>query len=185
MRKYLFLLLLGLIGINNSAQNSGVSFELHYPIIIPDSKNYVDEANGIIGGSVQFQFSNSDLLNYGIKYKFDQIASRVTFENTSTVNDLNFLTHHINLFGNYNLDRSETIKAVLESGITFYKYKNSSTNPAFFGFNISPGLNVQFHEKFYGLLNYSYVKTSLKQKQTNFRDRETMQFVRIGFGFKL
>ena len=168
-----------------NAQDSGVSFELHYPILIPDATNYVSETNGVIGGGIGFQFSDADVFNYGLKYKFDQISSRTTLIGSNTSNSLNFMIHSINAFGTVNLNNSQTVKGVVEAGIAFYKYRESTTQPSYFGFDLGPGINVEFNEQFYAFGSYNFLKTQLKQKQTGYIESEKLQAIRIGVGFKL
>lgn len=171
--------------IPTNAQNSGVSFQLHYPLIIPADDNYVNDVSGIIGGSISFQFTDEPVYNYGIKYTFDQIASRTNSRYTTTVTELNFMTHHINGFGTANLNYSETVKGVVEAGISFYKYRESTTQPSYFGFNTGTGINFEFHDHFYAFASYNFIKTSLKNKQTEYIEKETLQAIRAGIGFKL
>lgn len=171
--------------IPTNAQNSGVAFELHYPIIIPADANYVNDISGIIGGSISFQFTDNPVYNYGLKYTFDQLASRANSRYTTAVTELNFMTHHIDGFGTVNLNSTQTVKGVLEAGISFYKYRESTLQPSYFGYNVGPGINVEFHERFYAFASYHFIKTGLKDKQTEFIEKETMQAIRAGIGFKL
>ncbi len=141
--------------------------------------------NGLLGGAVGFQISDNMDFNYGLKYKFDQLVFNTTYDNSHNVTRTSFMMHHVNGFGTYSINDSETFKAVLEGGLSFYKYKRSNLQPSFFGFNISPGLNLEFRNQFYLFLNYSFIKTKLKRRQTGFIENEKMNTVRLGVGFKL
>lgn len=167
------------------AQNSGVAFELHYPLAFADTYNFTNEIYGIIGGSVALQLSDNTDFNYGLKYKFDQLIYNTLYNNSKTVNRNNFMIHHVNGFGTFSLNQSETIKLGLEGGLTFYKYRKSNYQPSYFGFNISPGLIYEFEKQFYIFAHYSYIKAALKQKQTGYVDQEKLQVTRVGIGFRL
>lgn len=167
------------------AQDSGVSFELHYPFAIADVQNNTTELTGLLGAAVGFQFSNMSNFNYGIKYKFDQYTYSQDRLNSIQTERKNFMMHNINGFGKYYINYSGTMEAVFEGGLTFYKYNKSNTQPSYFGFNLNPGLNYNFHENFYALVNYSYINTGLKDRQTEYVKKEQFHVFRVGIGFKL
>lgn len=170
--------------INLTAQNSGVSVELHYPYVSSNSNNNYSDVNGIFGGVVRFQFTDNDFANYGISYQFDMSQ---TYEKNyiNDVNKLNFLMNHIDGFVLLKLDDVNDLQFLIQSGFTFYKYKENNYQPGFTGFNIGGGLQYPLNEKFYIHATYNWLKATIKQKQTNFVDGEKYGIVRAGIGFNI
>ncbi len=93
MQKLLFILVLFFHFQNLLfAQNSGISVELHYPLTMPAEKNNYSDVNGFFGMGFQFQFTDNEVLNYGIEYKFDlnQTYQRYDYGSSQT-DSFNFM----------------------------------------------------------------------------------------------
>jgi hypothetical protein len=185
MNKYFFFLLLSLGFLSQSiAQDSGLSFELHYPIDFEKSTNQYTDVQGIFGGSLQYQLTDNNEFNYGIEYKFDLNQGRKILQ-YSTGETFNFLINHINFFTKLNLDEYEKFKLYIAAGFSVYNYNKSSTSSSYTGFNGNLGFTYDLIERIYFQSNFSYVKAFLKQKQTGYVDTESRQIIRLGIGFKL
>lgn len=168
------------------AQNSGISVELHYPLTMPAEKNNYSDVNGVFGMGFQFQFTDNEVLNYGIEYKFDMNQTYQRYDYGSSQTDsFNFMMNHLNVFSKTNLNRAQNIKFYTDAGFTFYKYKEGQGQQGFTGFNVGAGLNYEFIEKFYFQATYHYINTGIKQQQTDFIDKENFNLFRIGIGFKI
>lgn len=167
------------------AQESGISLEIHYPIVIADPSNFSSEISGLFGANFLFQFSNNEMIDYGIKYTFDQIQTQQSIYNNNQINKYNFVMSHIDGFGVIDLNSQKNLKANIEGGISFYKYQKSTTQPGYFGFNAGTGLNYEFERRFYAFLHYNFIRTSRNEKQTDYVKIEKIQAFRIGIGLKL
>lgn len=184
MRNFIFLTIFLSSLLNVFAQKTGISAELHYPFLMPSDKNNYSDVNGIFGGAFQFQFTDNEVVNYGIEYKFDINQTYQKYEN-STPDKFNFVMNHINGVLKVNLDLMQKTQLYTDAGFTFYKYKGGSQQQGFTGFNVGAGLNYQFIEQFYGQLTYNYVNAGIKQQQTGFQDKENYGIVRLTIGFKI
>lgn len=184
MRKIIILLVLISNFCLGFAQNSGIIAELHYPLLMPSDKNNYSEVNGVFGGAFQFQFTDNELVNYGIEYKFDLNQTYQKFEYT-TAERLTFIMNHLNGVLKVNLDLMQKTKLYTNAGFTFYKYKGGAEQQGFTGFNVGAGLNYQFIDQFYGQVSYNFVNAGIKQLQTDFHDKENFGIFRITIGLKI
>ncbi len=166
------------------AQDSGLSFELHYPLDFEKTTNQYTDVQGIFGGALQYRLTDNDKLNYGIAYKFDLIQANKILPYSPT-KKFNFLVNHINLFGKLNLDNSNLLQLQVTGGLSVYNYNKSSNNSGYTGFNAGVGLSYNLVERVYFHTNFSYIKAFLKQKQTGFVDTESRQIIRFGVGFRI
>ena len=170
--------------IHSFAQNSGVSVELHYPLMSANENNNYSDVSGLFGAAFQFQFTDHEVFNYGVEYKFDLNQSFQRYEG-SPGSSFNFMMNQINGFGKVNIDALKKTKIYTNAGFVFYKYKDSQYQPGFTGFNIGGGLSYEFIEKFYAQISYNYIHAGLKQRQTGFVDVENFSALRMGIGFKI
>ena len=106
MRNYLILFIF-IIGIQlKGIAQSGLSFEMYYPLISTYQNDRFDENDalvnrnneGVLGGNFQYQFSDNVEYNYGISYQFETIQeAKINSDNNAK--KTYFLMSHINLFG--------------------------------------------------------------------------------------
>ncbi len=177
-----FTILLG-FAIKSNAQYSGMSFEVHYPLIFSNSLNDYSDTNGVLGGSLQYQFTDNIPFNFGLEYKFDLIQAVRKLE-YSDPTQINYLISNINLFSKMMLITMPEMQIYVSGGFTQYKYKSNPTGRSNLGFNIGGGLNYDIYNQIYLFSNYSYLNTTLKYNNGESGNNETHQMVRIGFGFK-
>jgi len=184
MRNYLIILALALCTFTNSiAQDSGLSFELHYPLVFENPNNQYSETQGVFGGALQYQLTANDRFNYGVEYKFDLNQTKKITEISSE--DLQFILNHLNLFAKINLDDTNAFKLYVDGGLTIYKYKQSVASQSYTGFNAGLGFSYDIMERIYLHTNFNFIKSFKKQQQTGFVDTESKQVIRLGLGFKI
>lgn len=166
------------------AQDSGVSFEVHYPLDFEKETNQYSEVFGIFGGALQYQFTDAARYNFGVEYRFDLNQANRLFDGGPS-KKVQFVQSHLNIFSKIYLDDAERFKGYVAGGFTTYKYSQSSTTQAYIGYNVGIGFNYDLLERVYIHSSYSYIKASKRQKQTDFVDDETRHIIRFGLGFKL
>ena len=186
MRKYLFIFIVSFFSLTQTkAQDSGLSFELHYPLVFADDLNSFSDVQGIFGGALQYQLTDNHKFNYGVEYRFDLSQSRKDNFNVITSTSFQYLMNHINLFTKLNVDEMEKFKVYIDAGFTVYKYKEGSNSQSYTGFNGGLGFNYDIMRRIYLQANFNYIKSFKKQQQTSFVDKESHQIIRFGLGFKI
>lgn len=184
MRKFLIVLIVLFSSYSTlQAQDSGLSFELHYPLVFENANNQYSETQGIFGGALQYQLTANDRINYGLEYKFDLNQTKRILDSYSE--DLQFMLNHINVFTKISLDEHNAFKMYIDGGLTIYKYKQSVASQSYSGFNAGLGFSYDIMERIYIHTNFNYIKGFKKQKQTGFVDTESKQVIRLGLGFKI
>lgn len=169
-----------------NAQDSGVSFELHYPAIFANENNNYSDVQGVFGGAIQYRLSDNNKFNYGVEYKFDiSQVKDVRRESTIPVTSRNILINHINIFSKLDLDDYQKFKMYVDAGFSTYKDKENSNSQSFNGFNGGIGLSYDMIERVYLHTSFNYIKAFKKDKQTDNVETESQQIIRIGIGFKL
>lgn len=187
MYKYLIILVIALSSfLQINAQDSGVSFELHYPAIFADENNNYSDVQGVFGGAIQYQLTDNNKFNYGVEYKFDiSQVKKVGRDSTIPVTNRNILINHLNIFSKLNLDDYEKFKMYVDAGFSTYKDQENSKSQSFNGFNGGLGLSYDMIERVYLHTSFNYIKAFKKDKQTDNVETESQQIIRIGIGFKL
>jgi len=170
--------------VKTNAQYSGASFEIHYPLIFSDNYNEYIETDGVLGGSLQYQFTENIPFNFGIEYKFDLIKAVDNPSDYSTPKNINYLISNINLFSKMMLITVPELQIYLTGGFSQYKYRGSDITPSYLGFNLGGGLTYDIYDKIYVFSTYSFLKTSLKSHDGDYKYTEKNQLVRMGLGFK-
>ena len=175
-----------LFGFNtkSNAQYSGMSFEVHYPIIFSNEGNTYSDSQGVLGGALQYQFTDNIPYNFGVEYKFDLIQTIEQLSEYSEPTKRNFLISNINVFGKMLFITVPELQLYVTGGFSQYKYKGSETTPSYLGFNIGGGLSYDIYDSIYMLSSYSFIKTSQKSFSGDYKSDETNQLIRVGFGFK-
>ncbi len=186
MRTYLLfaVFLIGFFNISK-AQDTGVSFEMHYPLIFSDEHNAYTDNEGVLGGALQFQFTDNVPFNFGIEYKFDLFQTIENLSEYTETTKRNFLISNINLFSKMMFVTVPELQLYTTGGFTTYKYKNTSTGRSHIGFNVGAGLSYDIFEKIYLFSSYSFIKATLKQNDGESLTSDKYQLIRIGFGFKI
>lgn len=170
--------------INSHAQDSGMSFEVHYPIIFSDDANTYSDSQGFLGGTLQYQFTDNIPFNFGIEYKFDLIQTVEHLSEYSEPTKRNFLISNINVFSKMLFITAPELQIYVTGGFSQYKYKQSAVGRSHLGFNVGGGLSYDFSDKIYLVSSYSYIQTSLKQNDGDSLSSDKHQLIRAGFGFK-
>jgi hypothetical protein len=180
----LFIVLFGFIAKSN-AQDSGISFEVHYPYIVNDTLNRYSENQGVLGGNLQFQFTDNVPFNFGIEYRFDLIQAVEQLSEFNEPAKRTFLINNINLFSKMQLVTLPELKIVVDGGFTQYKYDKGQGRPSALGFNLGGGLNYDIYDKIYAFISYSYIRTRITQNDGHKQRPDNYQLIRIGLGFNL
>lgn len=185
MYKFIILTLI-LAGFNTkmNAQYSGVSFEIHYPIIFSHENNTYSDSEGVFGGALQYQFTENIPFNFGLEYKFDLVQTIEHLSEYSEPTKRNFLISNINVFSKMMFITAPELQLYVSSGFSQYKYRGGDTTPSYLGFNIGGGLSYDIYDQIYILSSYSFVKTNQKSFSGDYKKDETNQIIRAGFGFK-
>lgn len=185
MNRYiiLFSIFFGFL-IKTNAQYSGMSFEVHYPLIFSSEKNTYSDSQGVLGGTLQYQFTENVPFNFGLEYKFDLIQTVEQLSEYTDPTKRNFLISNINLFSKMMFITHPELQLYVTGGFTQYKYKKTTPGRSYLGYNIGGGLNYDFNEKIYALTNYSFLSASFKENSGDYKKDETHQLVRLGLGFK-
>jgi len=170
--------------IKSSAQYSGMSFEVHYPLVFSDENNTYSDSQGVLGGTLQYQFTENIPYNFGLEYKFDLVQTVERLSEYSEPTKRNFLISNINVFGKMLFITVPELQIYASGGFTQYKYKNTTAGRSHLGFNVGGGLSYDIYDKIYILSNYSLLKTNLKDNSGEFSKDETHQVIRMGLGFK-
>ena len=185
MRHSFFLILL-IIAFSNSvkAQDSGISFEVQYPLIFSDENSYPNNV-GMLGGSLQYQFTDGIPFNFGMEYKFDLFQTTEKLSEFSEHTKRNFLISNINLYSKMLFITLPQLQLYTTGGFTVYKYKNTGVGRSFLGFNVGAGITYDIFDKIYVVGSYSYIKATLNDSFGNPFSKDEHQLIRVGFGFKL
>jgi len=179
----LFAILFGFF-LKSNAQYSGMSFEVHYPIIFSDEANTYSDSQGVLGGALQYQFTDNIPFNFGLEYKFDLIQTVEHISEYSEPTKRNFLISNINVFSKMLFITAPELQLYVTGGFSQYKYKQSSDGRSHLGFNVGGGLTYDIYDKIYLLSSYSYIQASLKQNDGVSYNSDKHQLIRAGFGFK-
>ncbi len=179
---FIFLFLIGSIQISN-AQDSGISVEIFYPIVA--TEEYQGDLEGVLGGAFQFQFSDTDVFNYGLEYKFDTSQATINYGNGAEPKKKSYLFNHINAFTKINIDSEQKLKGYLDGGFSVFKFGGGSSSRSYLGYNVGAGLSYDIMEQFYIFSNYNYVKASKNQNNDEFQYKETLQIIRFGIGYNI
>ncbi|HIP48226.1 MAG TPA: hypothetical protein EYG92_04575 [Lutibacter sp.] len=189
MRNYLFLFIF-IIGIQfKGVAQSGLSFEMHYPLIFTyqnDSFNGNDALvnrnnEGVLGGNFQYQFSDNVEYNYGISYQFETFQEARITQNTNAKKTF-FLMSHINLFGKILFIDVPKLQAIVSGGFTTYKKGGQKSN---LGYNFGGGFQYDIFNEIYFLTTYHYAQAKLKHNVDYSSDPEYHHIIRFGLGFRL
>jgi hypothetical protein len=141
MTKYIFLTIALIASLKFvKAQDTGISFEVQYPILFSDDGNNYPKNNGVLGGSLQYQFTDNIPFNFGVEYKFDFFQSYKGTYNGTKILPVNYLYSNFNLFGKFLFIDIPELQLYATGGFTTYKY-NTGFSTSFFGFNSRAGLN--------------------------------------------
>lgn len=184
MYKFIILIII-LFGFStkSNAQYSGMSFEVHYPIIFSDEANTYSDTEGVLGGTLQYQFTDNIPFNFGVEYKFDLIQAVEQRSELHEPTKINFLISNINVFSKMLFITHPELQLYVAGGFSQYKYSGGETTPSYLGFNFGSGLTYDIFDKIYLLSSYSYIQTSLKQNEGG-KLKDKQQLIRVGFGFK-
>lgn len=189
MRNY-FILIILILGLQTRGNaQSGLSFEMHYPLIFTYQNNNNDDSDtlekrnneGVLGGNFQYQFSDNTNYNYGISYIFETIQEASIITNTQAKKKY-FLINHINLFGKISFNSIPKLQAIASGGFTTYKKGGSKSN---IGFNYGGGFQYDLFKEIYFFTTYHYAKARIKQNVDYSTDPEYHHIVRFGLGFRL
>lgn len=188
MRQYLFLLFVVGIQFQINAQ-SGLSFEMHYPLIFSyqndstSGDNVLERRNneGVLGGNFQYQFSDNLEFNYGISYQFETFQEARISQYTSAKKRY-FLMNHINIFGKFLFIDIPKLQAVASGGFTTYKKGSLKSN---LGYNLGGGFQYDLFNTIYFFTTYHYAKARLKHNADYSANPEYHHIIRFGLGFRL
>lgn len=181
----IFLYLIVIIGFTNmlKAQDSGITFEVQYPLIFSNENAYSNNT-GILGGSLQYQITDGIPFNFGLEYKFDLFQTTEKLSQYSKHTKRNFLINNINAYSKMLFVNLPELQLYTTGGFTVYKYRNTGAGRSHLGFNVGGGFNYDIYEKIYLLVSYSYIKASLKQDDGTTYYRDKHQLIRFGVGLK-
>jgi opacity protein-like surface antigen len=182
MKKLYLLALISFSSLISFSQDTGISAEIHYPIV--STKDYVGDLIGVLGGAFQFQLSDEKKINYGLEYRFDTSQAIQQREN-SNIKSKMFVFNHLGAFSKINLDNEEQLKLFVNGGLSVFKYSGGGTSKPYVGFNAGGGLSYSILDQIYIFGKYSLVKASKKQSNSEFTYKETLQIIRFGIGFNI
>lgn len=185
MYKY-FLLITISIGFftQSKGQDTGMSFEVHYPLIFSQDNTYSD-SQGILGGALQYQFTDNIPFNFGLEYKFDLIQTTEHISEYTEPTKRNFLISNINLYSKMLFVTIPELQLYTTGGFTTYKYKDSGIGRSHLGFNAGAGLSYDMFGSIYLFTSYSFIKATLTQNDGESLTSDKHHLVRLGFGFNL
>jgi len=184
MTKYI-LLVIALLGSMKfiNAQDTGLSFEVQYPILFSDEKNAYPINNGVLGGSLQYQFTDNIPFNFGVEYKFDFFQSHKGTYNGTKILPVSFLYSNFNLFGKFLFIDIPEMQLYATGGFTTYKY-STGLSRSFLGFNTGAGLTYDIFDQIYASTSFSYIKATRKSLNNSYKETEKNMLLRVGLGFK-
>ncbi len=185
MFKYMLLLVVIFsFSFQNIAQDSGLSFEVHYPLIFSDKNNTYSDTSGVLGGVLQYQFTDNIPFNFGVEYKFDLLQTVENLSEFTEPTKRNFLINNLNVFSKMLFVTIPELQLYTSAGFTTYKYKNTTAGRSHIGFNAGAGLSYDIFEQIYFLASYSFIKATLKQNDGESLTSDKHHLVRLGAGFK-
>lgn len=181
----IFLLLFLLLNIYISkAQYSGVSLEMHYPIVVSVAEtNYSTEVDGVIGGSFNFQFTDNLQYNFGASYQFDVFQYNLLQSEYSKPTKSGFVMNHIDLYSKLMFIDLPELQLIILGGFTTFKYKKSANDRSYNGFNAGAGFSYDVSEQLHIITNYSYIQATKKYNDGTRPTPEGFHLARIGLGF--
>ncbi len=182
IKKILFFSLgLSLFASQIFAQDSGISAELVYPIQIP--KYYQGDLSGIMGLGIQFQFTDNDVFNYGIEYKFEMIQGVYQVNENTNPTNKTYVFNNLGLYGKTSLSPG----FLLYTGIggNAFNWGASGDSRKYFGYYISGGMDVMITDQWYLLANYQWSNAKKNTNLSDFSYQEKLSTIRIGVGFNI
>ena len=186
MKKIVFLVLMSILATGIFAQDSGISFEVDYPLIFSDKHNQYSDTSGVLGGALQYQITDNIPFNFGLEYKFDLIqATEITGSNGNVKTSKRaFLINNLNVYSKMLFIDIPELQLYVTGGFSTYKYRGGKGIPSYIGYNAGGGLTYDILDRTYLLVSYSFIKARLKQYNGNTLNVDKNQLIRLGFGFK-
>ena len=182
-KRFLFLVFILSSFYTTQAQDTGISFEVQYPIMFSNEDYQYHENNGVLGGSLQYQITDNIPFNFGIEYKFDFFQSHEGYHNTSEIRKVGFLFNNINLYSKMLFISAPELQLYTTAGFTTYKYRNGLSRN-FIGFNAGGGLTYDIYDTIYLSSSFSYMKATRKNLSQDYKENEKFTLLRVGLGFK-
>lgn len=185
MKKILLLTIVIICFNNIKAQtSSGVSLEMHYPVVISLSEtNDYTELDGVIGGSFNFQFTDNLQYNFGFSYQFDVFQYNYYPNEYVEPTKSGFMMNHINLYSKLLFIDAPELQMKIQGGFSTYKYRKSQTDRSYNGYNAGAGLSYDVSEQLYITGNYSFIHAAKKFNDGSSGAPEVFHIGRIGLGF--
>ena len=182
MRSLFFSIAFFLVGMMCiQAQDSGISFEMQFPLLFSDSNNEYPENNGVLGGVLQYQITDDIPFNFGFEYKFDLFQSHKNVYNSPKVQRTGFLINSINAYSKMMFISVPELQLYVSGGFVVYKYTKGLSR-SYLGYNVGGGLTYDIFDKIYLVASYSHIQATKKGINTETEHKEKHQLLRIGLG---
>lgn len=187
MKQSVILLLMSLLSTGIFAQDTGISFEIDYPLIFSNRENQYSDTSGILGGALQYQVTDDIPFNFGFEYKFDLIqATEILGANGNiTAKKRAFLLNSLNAYGKMLFLDIPELQFYVTGGFSTYKYRGGKGTPSYIGYNAGGGITYDIMDQTYLLVTYSFMKARVKQYNGITINIDKNQLIRLGLGFKL
>jgi len=164
-----------------NAQESGISFEMQYPLLFSDGANEYPENNGVLGGVLQYQITDNIPFNFGFEYKFDLFQSYKNLYDNSKVKRIGFLINNINAYSKMMFITVPELQLYVSGGFVVYKYTKGLSR-SYLGYNIGGGLTYDVFDKIYLVTSFTHIQATRKGIDLEIKHKEKHQLLRVGIG---
>jgi opacity protein-like surface antigen len=191
-QKLLFALLL-ILSIKSFSQDSKLSVEMHYPILIDQNfigKNY----NGIIDVGAKYRFSEITNINIGASINGGILVNNTNDNNGNQDFTVKSYLIQPKIFAELKIESISKLHPFVGFGYSFMVFDASGTNNGFdvsgsneteSGINANFGIAYDITKKIFIDIQYDYVKLKVDKETPNTTFNTNVNLLKVGLGFRI
>ena len=191
-QKLLFALLL-ILSIKSFSQDSKLSVEMHYPILIDQNfigKNY----NSIIDVGAKYRFSEITNINIGASINGGILVNNTNDNNGNQDFTVKSYLIQPKIFAELKIESISKLHPFVGFGYSFMVFDASGTNNGFdvsgsneteSGINANFGIAYDITKKIFIDIQYDYVKLKVDKETPNTTFNTNINLLKVGLGFRI
>jgi opacity protein-like surface antigen len=191
-QKLLFALLL-ILSIKSFSQDSKLSVEMHYPILIDQNfigKNY----NGIIDVGAKYRFSEITNINIGASINGGILVNNTNDNNGNQDFTVKSYLIQPKIFAELKIESISKLHPFVGFGYSLMVFDASGTNNGFdvsgsneteSGINANFGIAYDITKKIFIDIQYDYVKLKVDKETPNTTFNTNVNLLKVGLGFRI
>jgi opacity protein-like surface antigen len=193
MKQKLLLALLLILSIKSFSQDSKLSVEMHYPILIDQNfigKNY----NGIIDVGAKYRFSEITNINIGASINGGILVNNTNDNNGNQDFTVKSYLIQPKIFAELKIESISKLHPFVGFGYSFMVFDASGTNNGFdvsgsneteSGINANFGIAYDITKKIFIDIQYDYVKLKVDKETPNTTFNTNVNLLKVGLGFRI